>query len=165
MTFCVEIENDLECGLDYQDTLEKVAMAVLTMEECPYEAEVNLLITDDEAIHEINMEQRNIDRATDVLSFPIFQYDVPGDFDQVEEMGAECFNPETGELMLGDIVISLDHLIAQAESYGHTRYRELAFLIAHSMLHLIGYDHMTSEEEKVMFEKQEKVLSELGITR
>lgn len=164
MTFNIEVETDRECELDYREILEKVANAVLDMEKCPYEAEVNLLITGDEEIHEINLSEREIDRATDVLSFPFFQYETPADFAQVDD-DVTCFNPDTGELMLGDIVISLDHVYEQAEKYGHTTYRELAFLIAHSMLHLIGYDHMIKEEETVMFAKQEQALNSLGIIR
>jgi len=169
MTFCVEIETEITEGrgaeLDFEAVLEKVATAVLDHEGCPYEASVNLLITDDKAIQEINMEQRGLDKSTDVLSFPAHQYEVPADFADVENHVAECFDPESGELLIGDIVISIDHLICQAKNYGHTTYRELAFLIAHSMLHLIGYDHMVEDEEKIMFGKQEEILSQLGINR
>lgn len=169
MTFCVDIETEIkdEEKLDFEGILEKVAVAVLDMEGCPYEAEVNLLITNDENIHEINLEQRNMDKSTDVLSFPMFEYETPADFDCLERDGlcVDVFNPETGELMLGDIVISIEHVYDQANKYGHSPVREFAFLIAHSMLHLIGYDHMEKEEEDIMFSKQDKVLLELGITR
>lgn len=169
MTFNVEIETELkeEQRLDFEGLLQKVAVAVLDMEGCPFEAEVNLLITDDAAIHEINLEQRQVDKATDVLSFPMFQYETPGDFSVLDEetAGFDVFNPDTGELMLGDIVISIEHVFEQAEKYGHSPVRECAFLIAHSMLHLIGYDHMVENEETVMFSKQEKILTELGILR
>jgi len=167
MTYGVEIEVEIEKDrmLPFEELLKKVTEKVLDLEECPYEAEVNLLITDDEGIHGINLEMRDIDSATDVLSFPMYQYEIPGDFGELESEGADCFNPETGELMLGDIVVSIDHVYAQAEKYGHSAVREFAFLIAHSMLHLIGYDHMETAEEKVMFEKQEVALASLGITR
>ncbi len=164
MTFCVEVETDVSTGLDYQKILEMVAEKTLDMEGCPYEAMVNLLITDDEGIHEINKEQRDIDRATDVLSFPMHEYENPADFDELEEDFAS-FEPDSGELMLGDIVISAEHVLAQAESYGHSVLREFAFLIAHSMLHLIGYDHMVEEEAEDMFARQEAVLEALGIGR
>ena len=99
-----------------------------------------------------------------MLSFPMVDYDEPGDFDFLESAD-EYFNPETGELMLGDIVISLDKVEEQAEAYGHTVLREYAFLIAHSMLHLMGYDHMEEEEAKVMEAKQKEILEILSIGR
>ncbi len=132
---------------------------------CPYEAEVSLLLTDDETIHQINKEQRDIDRATDVLSFPMTDYVTEGDFAFLEEEGADCFHPETGELLLGDIVISGDKVLQQAESYGHSPLREYAFLIVHSLLHLVGYDHMEEQEAKRMEKKQADVLESMGITR
>lgn len=165
MTFCVDVElpadkEKIEFDFSYEEILELVANRVLDVLECPYEAEVNLLITDDDSIREINKEQRDIDNSTDVLSFPMTEFETPGDFEN-----ADCFNPETGELILGDIVISIDHVVDQAEKYGHSRRREFAFLIAHSMLHLSGYDHMVEDEEKVMFALQEEILSSLGINR
>ena len=113
----------------------------------------------------MNLEQRGIDRPTDVLSFPMIEYDAPGDFSVIDEETGDAFNPETGELMLGDIVISKEKVLSQAEEYGHSPKREYAFLIAHSMLHLSGYDHMEEDEAKVMEAKQEQVLASLGITR
>jgi len=167
MTFCIDTETDITAlPEDLKGILERVVNTVLDMEGCPYEAQVNLLITDDEGIREINREQRGIDAATDVLSFPAFEYDSPADFSLLEaEDALYAFDPDSGELLLGDIVINADRAILQADSFGHTIYREIAFLIAHSVLHLIGYDHMEESEEKVMFEKQEKALSSLGIKR
>ncbi|MBE5960370.1 MAG: rRNA maturation RNase YbeY, partial [Lachnospiraceae bacterium] len=102
---------------------------------------------------------------TDVLSFPMVDYEVPSDFDHLEESADDYFNPETGELLFGDIVISVDKVISQAEEYGHSTERELAFLVAHSMLHLCGYDHMEDEERLVMEERQKQILDQLNITR
>ena len=168
MTFYVDIETECEAmkknTLDIRAIFERVAVAALDREGCPYEASINLLITDDEGIREINNDQRKLDASTDVLSFPGFQFESPGDFQELEE-AFDCFEPDTGELLLGDIVISIEHVYAQAESYGHSPERELAFLIAHSMLHLIGYDHMEPGEEKLMFSRQEEILKGLGITR
>lgn len=164
MTFYIEKETDIELELNYEDILKKVMEKTLETENCPYEASVNLLLTDDEQIMIINSEQRALDKSTDVLSFPVHEFMVPAAFDELENE-PWCFEPDSGELLLGDIVISLEHLKAQAESYGHSQVRELAFLIAHSMLHLIGYDHMTEDEEKVMFSKQESILSALNINR
>ena len=133
--------------------------------DCPYEATVSLLITDNEEIRRINSEQRGIDSATDVLSFPMTQYEIPGDFDFLEEEGVDCFDPESGELMLGDIVISADKVLEQADKYGHSIKREYAFLITHSILHLIGYDHMTPEDAAQMETLQDEILTKMNITR
>ena len=163
-----EILREIFADLPLESTAGKVAEAVLDRTGCPYEAQINLLLTDDEAIHDMNMRFRGIDRATDVLSFPMLSYPAPGDFSFLEDeenVDADCFDPESGELLLGDIVISTDHCRAQAVSYGHSVEREYAFLIAHSMLHLCGYDHMEEEEAAVMEEKQRAVLDRLNITR
>ncbi len=157
-----------ECSNDFQFDCKEVAFrvmnAVLDAEDCPYEATVDLTLTTDSEIHEINLQQRGIDRATDVLSFPMTQFPVPGDFDFLEEE-MDSFDPDSGELMLGDIVISVDHVKSQAEEYGHSQLREFAFLVAHSMYHLIGYDHMTEAEAGIMEQKQKDILNLLHINR
>ncbi|MDO4620054.1 MAG: rRNA maturation RNase YbeY [Lachnospiraceae bacterium] len=150
---------------DCQKTAEAAAAEVLRQAGCPFDAEVSLILTDDAEIQNVNRETRDLDRATDVLSFPAFQYSEPAAFEEAESDPAGAFDPETGNLLLGDIMISVDHVREQAKEYGHGTKREFAFLVAHSVLHLIGYDHMTEEEEKVMFEKQEQALTALGITR
>ena len=151
--------------LDLYEIAQDVVSCALDYMECPYEAQVSILITDNDEIHRINLEQRGIDRPTDVLSFPMVEYETPGDFGFLEEGGEDCFEPDSGELMLGDIVISADKVISQAEEYGHSRKREYAFLIAHSMLHLMGFDHMTEEDAKEMERLQEEILSQLHISR
>ena len=98
-----------------------------------------------------NKEYRNIDKETDVLSFPAVDYESPSDFTLVRENESSYINPDTGELILGDIILNEDRVRAQAQEYGHTLLREFAFLLTHSMLHLLGYDHMEPEEEKEMF--------------
>ena len=113
----------------------------------------------------MNREHRGIDRPTDVLSFPNVDYETPADFSGIEDSIEDYFDPESGELCLGDIVISVDKVLEQAKEYGHSPKREYAFLIAHSMLHLLGYDHMEPEEAAVMEHKQEEILNRLGITR
>lgn len=169
MTINIEYETDIRLELDYENIITDVVNESIDYINCPYEAEVNVILTDNESIHQINLEQRQIDRATDVLSFPMIEYDREGDFDSLEEkMDAspqDYFNPESGELMLGDIVISVEKVIEQAESYGHSEKRELAFLVAHSMMHLFGYDHIKEEDAAIMEEKQREVLDRLGITR
>ena len=165
MTFYVENETDVTFPFNVEEIVEKVALAVLDAEQCPYEVELNVLLTDNEGIHEYNREYRQIDRETDVLSFPNLDFAEPGDFDIDEDREADYFDPDSGELILGDIIISVEKVAEQAESYGHSQKREFAFLVAHSMLHLSGYDHMEPEEAAVMEAKQEQILSGLGITR
>lgn len=164
MTLLFEEEGDLTLPLPCEELAKKVIEAALDYVECPYEAEVNLLLTMNQEIHEMNQNFRQIDRPTDVLSFPMVDYEEAGEFDFLEEAD-EYFHPESGELMLGDIVISKEKVIAQAEEYGHSVEREYAFLIAHSMLHLFGYDHMEEEERIVMEEKQKAILEQLQILR
>ena len=119
MRIYLENEGDLELDLNYQEVAQRVGDAVLDYEQCPYESEVELLLTMDEEIREMNREFRDIDRATDVLSFPMIAYESPADFAFLEE-DESCFDPDTGELMLGNIVISKQKVVEQAEEYGHT---------------------------------------------
>lgn len=165
MSLYMEDEGDITLPFDTEETAELVVEAALEYEGCPYEAEINLLLTTDEDIKEMNHMFRQIDKATDVLSFPMLEYDTPGDFSKAEEAEEECFNPESGELMLGDIVISKDRVLSQAQAYGHSPRREYAFLIAHSMLHLFGYDHMEEEERLSMEQKQREILENIQILR
>lgn len=165
MTSCVENETDEVFAFDMNDIFRKVAQAVLTMENCPYETCINLLLTNNENIQVYNKEYRQIDKVTDVLSFPNLDFKTAGDFSIVEGNEADYFDPDSEELILGDIVISVDKAKEQAKEYGHSELREFAFLIAHSMFHLCGYDHMTDAEAAIMEKKQEKVLKQLGIVR
>lgn len=165
MSLYMEEEGADKLPFDTEGTAELVIEAALEYEGCPYEAEINLLLTTDEDIREMNQMFRQIDKATDVLSFPMLEYEVPGDFSKMEEEGQDCFNPESGELMLGDIVISKDKVLSQAEAYGHSVRREYAFLIAHSMLHLFGYDHMEENERIQMELKQKEILEKIQILR
>ncbi len=138
---------------DMEKLIEQCTAAALAEENIEDGAEVSVTLVDNARIREMNAEFREIDRETDVLSFPL------GDEDGFE------VDPDTDAILLGDIVISLEKANAQAEEYGHSFRREVAFLITHSLFHLLGYDHMTEDEEKEMFAKQEKVLQQLGITR
>ncbi|MDF2887355.1 MAG: hypothetical protein K0R23_1740 [Lacrimispora sp.] len=165
MTINIEYEAEKKLNIPYEEIITNVIEEAIDYEDCPYEAEINVLITDNEDIRQINQEYRNIDSPTDVLSFPMIEYEKPSDFDHLEEAGYDSFNPETGELLLGDIVVSVDKVEEQAEKYGHSIERELAFLIAHSMLHLFGYDHMEEDERLVMEQKQEEILSRRGYVR
>ena len=165
MTFNVENETDAQFPFDSRALAAQVIGAVLDGERCPYEAEVNVLITDEAGIRSFNREYRGIDAGTDVLSFPNISFVRPADFSPAEESAADHFHPDSGELILGDIILSADRIFSQAREYGHSVMREFAFLVAHSALHLCGYDHETPGEAAVMEEKQEKILEHLGITR
>ena len=165
MTLNFEEEVTVPFDFEYESLAKEVISFTLDHENFPYESEVNLTLTDNDGIHEINKMYRQIDRPTDVLSFPMLPYEAAGDFSKLEDDYDDNFNPDTGEIMLGDIVISVDKVLEQAESYGHTPRREDAFLIVHSLLHLFGYDHMTPEEAVQMEAKQRQILEEMNITR
>ncbi len=166
MSFILELEvEEVPFDFNYEALAEEVVEHCLDYVSFPYEAEVNLTLTDNEGIHAINKEFRDMDRPTDVLSFPMLSYDIPGDFAFLDNEASDDFNPDTGEALLGDIVISVEKVLEQAESFGHTAKREFAFLITHSMLHLFGYDHMTEEDAKLMESKQKEILEEMQILR
>lgn len=167
MTILWEKETQEEIDFDYKEAMEQVMVQAAKQENCPYEFEVNLTMTDNEGIRELNREFRQLDVPTDVLSFPMIEYDRPGDFSHLEEEGMKisCFHPETGELLLGDIVISVERAKEQAQEYGHSLKREICFLTAHSMLHLFGYDHQEEMDRELMEQRQEQVLQSLGIVR
>ena len=170
-TFILEAEiltegpDSRKFDFDAARVAQQVCEAVLTEEECPYDATVSLLVTDEEEVHRMNLSFRGIDKTTDVLSFPSIPFETASDFSAVEEDELDYIDPDTGLLQLGDIVINASRVWEQAEEYGHSPRREFAFLVAHSMLHLCGYDHMTPEDSALMEEKQEAVLRQLCITR
>ncbi len=146
----IEIFNQTEEKIKELDTVEKVLYSAMEKEHLE-NTSFNLIIVDNNYIHELNKNYRGIDRETDVITFALEDEDtviIPDD-----------------ERILGDIYISLDKAMAQAEEYGHSFLRELSFLAVHGFYHLLGYDHQTKEEEKVMFAKQEEVLNSYGITR
>lgn len=165
MTSYVENETEQSFSFSEKETLDRVMEAVLTAEGCPYEAAVSLLLTDGAGIRQYNAQYRDIDAETDVLSFPNLEFETPGDFSVAETAEADCFDPDSGELVLGDIILSVERVKLQAKEYGHSELREFAFLVAHSLFHLCGYDHMEEKEAARMEEKQEAVLAALGITR
>ncbi len=151
----VLIKNDqkkIKMTPDLRRLVKRAVLAVLDFEDFGRRAEVSVTFTDNEGIHALNREYRNVDRPTDVLSFPLSDgedYDTDGD-----------------AVLLGDIVISLERAQTQAEEYGHSFEREVAFLTVHSMLHLLGYDHETSpEDERDMFARQDEILISAGMTR
>ena len=146
MNMQIDYETERELGIDYETLAVKVADKVLEMEKCPYDAQVNLVLTDNEEIERVNTEFRDIARPTDVLSFPMIPFETPAGYDIVEE-DESYFDLDTDELLLGDIMISVDKVFAQAEEYGHSVTREFCFLVAHSMLHLLGYDHIPGKRQ------------------
>lgn len=154
------IETEVDGAEEYAGLLREVIPAVLEAEKIETPCEVDVLFTDDEGIHQINLEQRQVDRPTDVLSFPMFDL-TPG-----EHPGPEDADPGTGLVPLGDMVISLERARAQGEEFGHGTRREVAYLAVHSVLHLLGYDHMDEGPMKrQMRQREEDILTALGITR
>ena len=151
-------QNKEEVSDELLSLIKSVCEAVMEEEECEFDAQISITLTDNEGIREINRETRGIDKATDVLSFPMLDFDgesAEADFDFDGEL-----------VMLGDIVISMERAREQAIEFNHSFRREIAFLTAHSMLHLLGYDHVDDKEgEEMMCSKQEKVLNSLNITR
>ena len=153
-------QNKEEVTPELLSLIQAVCQEVIKEEECDFDAQISLTLTDNENIKKINKEYRNIDAPTDVLSFPLLEFDENGQIIENE------FEYDEGMIMLGDIVISLERAKEQAKDFGHSFRREVAFLTAHSMLHLLGYDHVDDKEgEELMCQKQEAVLGGLGITR
>ena len=139
--------------------IRKVIRTALAAEGVDFPCEVDVRITNDSGIHEINREMRDVDRATDVLSFPVFDL-LPGELPDEEDA-----DPGTGLIPLGDMVISMEHVKAQAKEYGHSQTRELSYLVVHSVLHLLGYDHETSQEdERDMRRRQSEIMDKLGLS-
>lgn len=159
----ISIRNEqkkVQVTKELRDLIKQAIRASLDYMEESTQVEVSVLLVDNEEIHTLNKLHRGIDRATDVLSFPLLEYDENGDV--IEDL---LDVNEKGEVLLGDIVISLERAVEQASEYGHTAEREVGFLTVHSMLHLLGYDHMTPEEEAVMFGYQNKILIQMGLKR
>lgn len=153
-----------ECGYEAPFPLEEVyhssVEAVLKEFNCPFETQTGLTLLSKEGIKELNREYRGIDKVTDVLSFPLLNFPVPGDFSGIKEDDPASFDPENKELLLGDIAICMERAEEQAEEYGHSLKREYAFLITHSVLHLLGFDHESKEDEEIMIGYQKKILKD-----
>ena len=140
--------------------IRRVIRTALAAEGVDFPCEVDVCVTGDEGIHQINREMRGVDRPTDVLSFPTFDLH-PG-----ELPGEEDADPATGLVPLGDMCLSLERVRAQAREYGHSNRRELAYLVTHSVLHLLGYDHLDEGPEKaLMRQREEAIMAELGLER
>ena len=140
--------------------IRRVIRTALAAEGVTFPCEIDVLLTHDAGIHQINLDMRQVDRATDVLSFPEFDL-TPGQLP-----GEEDADPGTGLVPLGDMVISMEHVAAQAKEYGHSNRRELAYLAVHSVLHLLGYDHMDEGAQKAQMRgREEAIMSQLGLER
>ena len=157
----IPITSEVPCANEGQRAfIRKVIRTALAAEGMTLPCEIDVRITNDSGIHEINREMREVDRPTDVLSFPVFDL-IPGELPDEEDA-----DPGTGLIPLGDMVISMEHVTAQAKEYGHSNRRELAYLVVHSTLHLLGYDHLDEGPQKQqMRAREEAILAELGITR
>lgn len=155
MNLLIDNRTDEVLTQELEEAIRKAALQALQYEEFDEDCEISVSIVDNAEIRQINAQFRNIDRATDVLSFPMLTF----------AEGEEAEVNENDEIILGDIIISLERAREQAAEYGHSLVREVAFLTAHSMLHLLGYDHMVPEEEAEMFRRQREILLQAGFPR
>ena len=160
----IEEEVPVPFLFPYQETAKRAVQAVLEAEQFPCSAEISLLLTGDEKVRILNRDFRNMDRETDVLSFPMQDFKEAGNYKDPPPDPSEI-DADTGGLCLGDIVLSVPKVLSQAEDYGHSVEREFAFLIVHSMLHLLGYDHIEENDRLIMEDRQQKIMEALQILR
>ncbi len=164
MTVYFEDEAGISFGFDPEEKVEEVIAFVRDHVECPYDIEVSVTLVDTDTIRQVNSQFRQIEKVTDVLSFPMMEYDSPRDFGGQAFQNSLSLSPDTQEMILGDILCS-EVVKTQAEEYGHSELREFCFLVVHSMLHLFGYDHIQEEDRREMEEEQRKIMERLGINR
>lgn len=165
MTIYFEDEAMLSFDFNMEEQLEQIIACVRDYVKCPYDVEVSVTMVDKASIREVNQEFRDTARPTDVLSFPMMEYDQPADFHGPAFCSSRSITPDTGELVLGDIMLCSEVIKEQAKEYGHSEYREFSFLVVHSMLHLFGYDHMLESERMEMEQEQRNIMDALGISR
>ena len=165
MTIYLEDMGEVTFPFEPEEQIEKLAAFVTDFVKCPYEPEISVTLVTKEEIHELNRTHRNVDRPTDVLSFPMMEYDAPADFSGEKFCKTLTVSPESEEMMLRDIVLCSEVVCEQAEEYGHSLLREFSFLVVHSLLHLFGYDHMEEDEREEMEEKQREIMKKLRILR
>lgn len=158
-------QNKLKFDEKIKLLIEKAIQRTMEYENFKHPYEISVLITDNEGIKSINNQYRNIDRETDVLSFPMIDFN--SDYDPLEDIESdiEYINPDSGDIVLGDIVISFEKALSQSIEYGHSLEREISFLTVHSSLHLLGYDHERDFEAITMRSKEEDILKSLDMTR
>ena len=164
MTLEYSCEEPLSFDFDPKEVAKEVIQAVLSYEGFTNDVEVSLTLVSEEEIQKLNKEFRDKDAVTDVLSFPMLELEGIKDFSELE-IKEDMLDPDTEDILLGDIVICVSRVRSQAKEYGHSEKREYAFLIAHSMLHLLGYDHMEEIERQEMEDKQRAILEQIHITR
>lgn len=165
MTVYFEDESGHHFDFSVHRQLDKLVDYVVKRVSCPFETEVSVTLVQKKAIHRLNKKFRDVDRPTDVLSFPMMEYDEPADFTSPLFRQSLTLSPETGELVLGDIVICPAVVCEQAKEYGHSELREFSFLAVHGLLHLFGYDHMEEAERVQMEDMQKEIMKELQIHR
>jgi probable rRNA maturation factor len=160
-------DNETKESFSFQpeEQAKRLIRAVCDFFQCPYECEVSLLLVSEETIRELNKKHRNTDSTTDVLSFPMAEFKTPGEWNDEIFLETRSISPETGELLLGDIIICPQIIKEQAKEYGHSELREFSFLTVHSMLHLCGFDHQDHNERAIMEQKQNEVLNQCRIYR
>lgn len=158
----ISISTEVE-GADTEETsalIRSTIATALAAQGVEVPCEIDVLLSDDAGIHAINLDMRGVDRPTDVLSFPMFDL-TPG-----EKPQEEWADPDSGCVPLGDMVLSLERVEAQAQEYGHSRERELSYLVVHSVLHLLGYDHLDEGPQKAqMRAREDAIMEEIGLTR
>ncbi len=149
----------VEISAEEENTIRSAVECALKTENIEFDTEISVTLTDNEGIRGLNCQYRDIDRETDVLSFPMYEFETPAEFDEAE------LSLEPGAAVLGDIIISMEKVKEQALEYGHSDKRELSYLTVHSVMHLLGYDHMTDDDKTIMRAHEEAVMSKLGIQR
>ncbi len=158
-----EIEDAKNFDFDYERALNDAILTVLREEAMSENVQISVTFTDENHIKDINRQFRDVDHSTDVLSFPMLMFSGPGKEHILPE--SMDYDPESDELLLGDIVLCIPTVFSQAQLYGHSVKREYVFLLVHSMLHLLGYDHILEEDRQLMEEKQQIILEKLSIHR
>lgn len=161
MTIWIDNSTSMDIFEDYDRLIENTVNSCIELEQFPTNIEVSVSIVDNLQIQKLNFQFRNIDSPTDVLSFPML------DFKNIDKdsIADENINRDTGDIILGDIIISIEQAIKQSNEFGHSIQREIAFLTAHSMFHLMGYDHQNPDDEAIMIKKQKEALARIGILR
>lgn len=163
----IEIDNSqdkIEISEETKDMIRNCVNRALDVENFDFRAMVSVTLVDNPSIREINSEYRDVDRATDVLSFPMLDLDPGHEHLNIDDFIDDA-DPDSGAVILGDIMISMEKAKEQAQEYGHSFERELGFLVVHGILHLLGYDHMEQDDRDIMRSREEAILKALGLTR
>lgn len=164
----IELPKKYKLDIDIENLSSIILAETLKMEKIKYDFSVNVSIVSDKKIKKINNLERGINEVTDVLSFPNIPFSKPSYIDEFideKSINVSIIDLNTNTIFLGDVVICYEKVLEQASLYNHSIEREFSFLLLHSFLHLLGYDHMAAKDEKIMFKKQDKVLNKLGIVR